>query len=147
MRENIMRNWVRGRKKIESIGQLVMRRSIVPAPGNLVSALQQSCTDPHLMYKSKPPTTTSAPGKPAPAPKIKHSKKANTTKTPTISTPVRQQPYEAPTTQFLAFQHPSIDQETHFLWVISQQISAATVQIGQQLPVRLRISKPLNVVY
>jgi len=50
-----------------------MRRLIVPAPGNLVRALQQSRTEPDLVYTSKLRTTTSAARKPAPAPKTKHT--------------------------------------------------------------------------
>jgi len=41
---------------VNSIHWLVMQRSIMPAPGNLVSALQQSRAEPHIMYMSKPPT-------------------------------------------------------------------------------------------
>jgi hypothetical protein len=43
---------LRGRKKVEAIHELVVRTSIMPAQGNLVSALQQSRTVRHLMYTS-----------------------------------------------------------------------------------------------
>jgi hypothetical protein len=64
---------LRGEKKVESIRLLAAPRSIVPMPGNPVSALEQSRPEPHIIYTSILPTTTSAPRKPAPAPKMKHT--------------------------------------------------------------------------
>jgi len=66
---------MRGREEVEFIRLLAAQRSIVPVPGNLVSVLQQSRTEPHLIYTFRPPTTTSAPRKPVLAPKRKQTKR------------------------------------------------------------------------
>jgi len=65
-----------------------------------------------------------------PQPPIRSTPNETTATTPTIPPPVCQQHHDAAKTHFLACQHPSIDQETHFLMVNSQQFSAATIQIG-----------------
>jgi hypothetical protein len=66
IKKDLIRVALWGREKVESISKLVVWRSIVPVPGNLVSALLQSCTEPYIIYMSKPPTTTSTPRNPAP---------------------------------------------------------------------------------